>query len=91
MSAVSGGAIAASLAAVGIAYAIGAESAVEDTLLGWVLMSMAVMGFLGSLGAFLAAIVAKVKHEPWALLWLPLSAFPTLLAFLVLGEAFWWE
>jgi hypothetical protein len=33
----------------------------------------------------------KVEHEPWTLLWLPLSVFPALAAFLVLGEAFWWE
>src|SRR3970282_1951542 len=48
-------------------------------------------GLLASLAAFALAVVAKVKHEQWALLWLPLSVFPALLAFLLLGEAFWWE
>jgi len=48
-------------------------------------------GLLASLAAFALAVVAQVKHERWALLWLPLSVFPALLAFLVLGEAFWWE
>lgn len=33
-----------------------------------------------ALAAFVTAIVAKVKHERWALLWLPLLLFPLLLA-----------
>jgi hypothetical protein len=91
LSAVFGAASAASIAAVVIACAVGIESTVEDTGLGEFLGLTAVTGFLGSLAAFLAAIVAKVRHEQWTLLWLPLCVFPTLLAFLVLGEAFWWE
>jgi len=91
LSAVFGAAFAASVAAVGIAYAVGVETAVEDTLLGRFLMIMAFSGLLGSLAAFLAAIFAKARHERWTLLWLPLWMFPALLAFLVLGEAFWWE
>ena len=82
---------AASIAAVGIAYAVGGESAVEDTLLGAFLAIVALTGFVGSVAAFLAAIAAKGRHERWTLLWLPLCVFPALLAFLVLGEAFWWE
>ena len=91
LSAVFGATSVASIAAVVIAYAIGVESAVEDTVLGEFLGVMAVTGFLGSLAAFLAAIVATVRHEQWTLLWLPLCVFPALLALLVLGEAFWWE
>ena len=86
-----GAAFVASAAAVGIAYAVGVESAVEDTMLGWFLVIVAFTGFFGSLAAFAAAIVAKVRHEQSTLLWLPLCVFPALLAFLVLGEAFWWE
>jgi hypothetical protein len=91
LSAVSGAVFGASVAAVAIAYAAGAESAVEDTLLGWVLGITASTGFLGSLAGFVAAIVAKIRRERWTLLWLPLSVFPAMLAFLVFGEAFWWE
>ena len=47
-------------------------------------------GLLASLAAFALAVVAKLKHERGALLGPP-SVFPALLAFLVLGEAFWWE
>jgi cation transporter-like permease len=91
LSAVFGVASAASIAAIGIAYAVGGESAVEDTLLGAFLAIVTLTGVLGSFASFLAAIAAKVRHERWTLLWLPLSVFPALLAFLVLGEAFWWE
>ena len=37
-------------------------------------------GAVLSLAAFVTAVVAKVKHERWALLWLPLLLFPVLLA-----------
>jgi hypothetical protein len=82
---------ATSIAAVVIAYAVGIESAVEDTVLGSLLGGTALAGLVGSFAAFLAAIVARFTHERWAVLWLPLCVFPALLAFLVLGEAFWWE
>lgn len=91
LSAVFGAAFAGSLVVVAVAYAVGAEGAFEDTFLGWFLVRVMLAGFLGSLAAFLAAIAAMVRRERWALLWLPLSVFPVLLAFVVLGEAFWWE
>jgi hypothetical protein len=37
-------------------------------------------GMLVSLAAFAVAVVAKVKKERWALLWLPLLLFPALVA-----------
>jgi hypothetical protein len=46
---------------------------------------------LGSLAAFVLALIAKAMHERWALLWLPLCVFPAAALFLVLGEALWWE
>ncbi len=42
-------------------------------------------GGLLSLAAFALAVVAKVKHERWALLWLPLLLFPAL----ILSAPFW--
>ena len=91
LSAVCGATFALSIAALWTTYAVGVESAVEDTLLGLLLGIMALLGVLGSLAAFVAAIVAKVRRERWALLWLPLCVFPALLVVVVLGEAFWWE
>ena len=84
-------AIATSLVTFAVAYAIGGSGATEDNWVGWLVAVLLLGGLLASLAAFALAIVAKVKHERWALLWLPLSVFPALLAFLVLGEAFWWE
>jgi len=63
----------------------------EDNWVGLLATVSLLGGLPASLAAFVLAVVAKVKHERWALLWLPLSVFPALLAFLVLGEAFWWE
>ena len=74
-----------------IAYAIGGADAIEDNWVGLLAMIALLGGLLASLAAFALAVVATVRHERWALLWLPLSVLPGLLAFLVLGEAFWWE
>lgn len=84
-------AIATSLVIFALAYAIGGSGATEDNWVGFLAAVSLLGGSLASFAAFALAVVAKVKHERWALLWLPLSVFPALLAFLVLGEAFWWE
>lgn len=84
-------ALAASLALFAVAYAIGGSGAIEDTWVGFLGMVALLGGLLASLAAFALAVVAIFKRERWALLWLALSVFPALLAFLVLGEAFWWE
>jgi hypothetical protein len=91
LASVCGGAFAASVAAVVLAYAVGEESAVEDTWLGALLVIVPSVGVLGSLAAFVLAVVAKARHEHWAWLWLPLGVFPAVIVFVVLGEAFWWE
>jgi uncharacterized membrane protein len=91
LSAVSGVAFVAAVAVVVIAYAIGEEGAVEDTTLGVVLFLIPAAAVLGSLAAFVMAIVAAVKRERWALLWLPLSVLPAIIVFVSLGEAFLWE
>ena len=84
-------AIATSLAIFAVAYAIGGSGATEDNWVGVLVAVLLLGGFAASLAAFALAVVATIKHERWALLWLPLSVFPALLAFLALGEAFWWE
>jgi hypothetical protein len=46
---------------------------------------------VGSLAAFVLAMIAKIRHKRRPLLWLPVCVFPALVLFLVLGEGFWWE
>ena len=84
-------AFAVTFAMFAVAYAIGGSGATEDNWVGFLGMVSLFGGLLASLAALALALVARVKHERWALLWLPLSVFPALLAFLLLGEAFWWE
>jgi hypothetical protein len=91
LSALSGLAFAAAIATIALAYAVGAEGAVEDTTLGLVLTLVAAVGVLGALAAFAMAVVAAVRRERWTLLWLPLSVIPAIVLFVSLGEAFWWE
>ena len=75
----------------GITYAVGGESAISDTFVGY-LAGFALLGGLAtSLVAFALAVAAKVQHEVRPLLWLPLTVFPVLFAFVVLAEAFWME
>jgi hypothetical protein len=74
-----------------IGYAVGGWDAIEDTTLAYATGAVAGVGAVAALGAFGLAIVVKVHDERWTLLWLPLCAFPAFLAFLVLGETFWWE
>ena len=91
LAAAAAAAVVAALALFGVAVAIGGSEATEDNWVGFLDATLLYGGLLASLTAFALAVAAKVKHEPWALPWLPLSVFPALIAFLVLGEAFWWE
>ena len=91
VSSVSGASAAVSNATVAIAYAVDGAGAIEDTALGVALSLAAAAGVVGSLLGFVAAIAAKLGHERWSALWVPLCVLPALLAFVVLGEALWWE
>jgi hypothetical protein len=71
-----------------VAYAVGGPGATEDNWVGLLGVVSLLGGLVASLAAFALALAAKIKR---ALLWLPLLLFPALLAFLVLGELFWWE
>lgn len=64
---------------------------VGDNWVGYLGGVSLVGGLVVSIVAFALAIVAKVKHERWRLLWLPLSVFPALLAIVVIAEAFFME
>jgi uncharacterized membrane protein HdeD (DUF308 family) len=75
----------------GVALVVGGSSAVEDNWVASLVLVLFFGGLFASVIAFALAFAMKVKHGQWQLLWLPLSVFPMLLAFVVLGEAFWWE
>ena len=83
--------IVVSSAILAVAYATGGAAATEDNWVGLLGAVSFLGGLLASLAAFVLAVVARAKRERWALLWLPLSLFPALFAFVVLGEVFWWE
>lgn len=84
-------AIVASYVILLLAWAVGGADAVEDTWVGFLGAVSLLGGMLVSLVAFVLAVVAKVRHERWKLLRLPLSFFPVLLATVVLGELFVFE
>lgn len=91
VGATSAGITATAFAVFAVATVIGGSGATDDNWVGYLVGVLLAGGLLGSLAAFALAISAKVKHEPWTLLWLPLSLFPAILAFIVVGESFWWE
>lgn len=84
-------AIVMSFATFAVGYAVGGWGAVDETWYGLIVVVSLLGGLAASLVAFVVAVVARVKHERWRLLWLRLMLFPAILAFLVLGELFWWE
>ena len=91
MAAVVTAALVVSFAIFIVAYAVGGWAAIDDTWVGFIGVVSLLGGLLISVVAFALAVTSKVKHQRWARLWLPLSVFPAILAFLALGELFWWE
>ena len=83
--------IATSLVIFAVAFAIGGSGATEDNWVGFLVGVLLLGGLLASLAAFALGVVAKVRHERWALLWLPLCVFPTLIILVVLAEVFFME
>ena len=84
-------AIVMSFALFAVAYAVGGSAAVDDTWIGLILAVSLLGGLAASLVAFVLAVMATVRHGRWGPLWFPLALFPAILAFLVVGELFWWE
>ncbi|HEY3293198.1 MAG TPA: hypothetical protein VGJ85_06175 [Candidatus Nanopelagicaceae bacterium] len=75
----------------GIAYLVGGSNAVSDNWVGFLVAMSFLGGLTISLLAFVLGITAWIRHgrAPW--LWVPVVVFPSLLAFIVLGEIFWWQ
>ena len=84
-------AIGTALVLFGAADAIGGPDATSDNWVGVLVGVGLLAGLLAAVVGFALGVVATPKHEPRWGLWLPLSVFPAVLAFFVLGEAFWWE
>jgi hypothetical protein len=84
-------ALVVSFAIFAVAYGVGGWGAIDDTWVGLVVAVSLLGGLLARWSPSRSLSLPRVKHEPWAMLWLPLSLFPAILAFLMLGELFWWE
>lgn len=91
LAAVAAVVVAVSYTIFAVAYAVGGDAAISDNWVGFLAAFAMLGGLAASFVAFALAIIAEVKHERWALLWLPLSLFPALLAVVVLAEIFWME
>jgi hypothetical protein len=91
LAAVCGLVFAASVATAAILYAVGADDAIEDNGLGAIFIVVPALGLLGSLVAFVGAIVARHKGGFRATLWLPLLVLPACSLFIIFGETLWWE
>lgn len=77
--------------AFGIAYAVGGEGAVSDTVIGYLAGFALLGGLAASLVAFALAVAAKVRHEARRFLWLPFTVFPVLALLVLVAESFWME
>lgn len=74
-----------------VAYATGGDSAISDTWVGNLAGIALIGGLAVAFAAFLLAVVAKLRHERWRWLWLPLALFPGLATAVLLAELFWME
>lgn len=75
----------------GIAYLLGGSNAVSDNWVGMLAAISLLGGLIVSPMAFVLAVTTWIKHGRSRWLWLPLVVFPALLAFVIIGETFWWE
>jgi len=72
----------------GAGWAVGGEDAVSDNWVGLLVAVALFAGLATSLAAFVTAVLAGVRHEPWASMWLALGTFPAVVVVLGLLEAF---
>lgn len=80
--------VVAAYAIFAVAWVFGGQDAVSDNWVG-LLAAVALVGGLGvSFAAGVLAVVAKFRHEDWALLRLPMWVFPVLLVLVLLAETF---
>lgn len=80
-----------SLALYGVAYAVAGVEATEDNWVGFLTVMLMFGAVAVAAVAFVLGVMARARHEIVHRLWLAFAVLPALLAFLVLGELFWWE
>ena len=83
--------VTASYAIFFVALGVGGDAAISDTWVGYLGGLALVGGLAASLVAFAMAVAARLRHERWTLLWLPLTLFPALATITVVAELFWME
>lgn len=83
--------LAAAAVLFGGAWAVGGDEAVSDNWVGMTVVVGLFTGLVGSLVAFVMAIGAGLRKEPWRQLWLPLVTFPGVVLTVGLLEAFVFE
>ncbi len=91
LGAAAAAAVVAGVVLFGIAYAVGGTEATEDNWVGLLSATGVLGGLLLAFVAFVLALSARIRHEPWRPLWLPLAVFPGVTLFLAVSEIFWWE
>lgn len=74
-----------------VAWAIGGDDAVSDNWVGFSVVLGLFAGLAGSFVALVTAVVAGIRKEPWARLWLPLVTFPGVVLVVGLLETFVFE
>lgn len=67
------------------------QGRIDDTWVGTIGVLVLFAGLLAAFAAFSLGIAARIKHDHWMGLRLPMSLFAILAVALVLGELFWWE
>ncbi|MEV3935269.1 hypothetical protein AB0K52_04705 [Glycomyces sp. NPDC049804] len=71
--------------------AIDGPNALDDNWRGVVVGLIMLVAFLAAMGAFTLAIAARHAPAARGARWIAFGALPMLLAFVILGERFWWE
>jgi len=67
------------------------QGRIDDTWVGAVGMYVLFAGLVAAFLSFLLGLAARIKHNHWVGLRLPLALFPSLMGLLLLGELLWWE
>ena len=85
------GIVAVVVAGLAVAYVLEGTDVTDNPWVSFFAAVLLVIGLLIAMPAFGMAVTAKVQHETWAALWLPLLVFPALVVFVVYGQSHLWN